>query len=136
MNGKYRIFYFFLPLLLMLLLNALAEQYHLYFYFWWLDMPVHFFAGYFVAQLVIVLVAQLKKWDTTALLTREMIALSVLVALFVGLIWEMYEFFFNSHIIPSSHYLLDTVLDVGMDAVGGLFGAYVLRKSRYNGRHE
>src|SRR5687767_1551870 len=75
-----------------------------YWYFPWLDVPVHFLGGAFMAAAVIGTLGKFK--PRTFLL--------VVAAGAVG--WEVFEFFINAG--REANFALDTALDLLMDAFG------------------
>ena len=104
----------FATALLVAVLHITALRYLLYFYFYWFDIPVHFLGGVFIALAT--------AWVVLRLGYRISIPLCILTALYVGILWEVFEYTFN---IPQTYWIsypFDTVKDIVMDTVGGAIG--------------
>ncbi len=97
-----------------------ALQWHLYWYFPYLDLFVHFFAGLWVALAAAWLMMLTK---------REPRLISVVAcALAIGIAWEIFEVAIGMTF--ARNYWLDTALDLMMDIIGGAAGFFCARKLR------
>lgn len=103
-----------------LVLAALLAAVHLYalphFWYWyypWLDVPVHFLGGAFMAAAVVGVLGSYKP---------KTFALVVLTGA-IG--WELFELAIN--VEREANFVLDTSLDLLMDALGAIF-VYVLAR--------
>lgn len=103
-----------------LILVAMLASVHLYalphFWYWyfpWLDVPVHFLGGLFMATAVI---GVLKEF-------RPKTFVLVIAAGAVG--WELFELAINAE--REQNFIFDTSLDLLMDTLGALF-AYVVAR--------
>jgi hypothetical protein len=83
-------------------LTALGRYW--YWYYPWLDVPVHFLAGAFMATAVIGVLGRF----------RPVIFLGAVVAGAIG--WEAFEFVINAE--REANFILDTSLDLLMDTLG------------------
>ena len=97
--------------------------YHIYTRFWWWDLVTHSMSGAGVAAIFYL-------FRPAAL--RSPVGLLVVVPLFVlgvGAGFEVYEYFFKDFWWgwSQSYYLRDTLIDLGMDALGAYLFVVVLR---------
>lgn len=109
--------------LLIALFQFLANEYYLYWEWWWADIVMHFLGGFFIAggalwflrfEVPVGFRARVPVFVTTLLLT-----------LLVGIAWEVFEYVTDS--AGAINYTLDTTLDIAMDLVG-MLAAYVIIK--------
>lgn len=109
--------------LVIALFQFLANEYYLYWEWWWADILMHFLGGFFIAGSVLWFIrfevpvglrARVPVFVTTFALT-----------LLVGIAWEVFEYLTDS--ASAINYTLDTTLDLAMDVVG-ILAAYVLIK--------
>lgn len=116
---------------LLAIINSAAYYWHLYFHFPWLDIPMHFLGGLWVALYALAWYygAPLLKKERGTLFTW-MFALSV--SMLVGLLWELFELSVDTIIAFSQHNLGDTLLDLVMDALGACVSAYIFLRGGYN----
>jgi len=110
--------------ILLFIANSIAQYGFLYWEYRWLDIPMHFFGGVWVALigLYFVLHTKVGKRYVPLVLQRPVWA-ALGGALLLGLLWEGYEVVFKFlewGWFPDA-YLLDTLLDVVMDMLGGVF---------------
>ena len=100
------------------IVDVYANIHFLYWEYRWLDIPVHFLGGLWVALAVLWLSYVVKR----PLLS---IAATIALVLFVGVVWEVYEYFFV--IIHFDNYVFETGKDLCMDVLGGSAGALVAK---------
>lgn len=112
--------------------NSAAYYWHLYFYYPWLDVPMHFVGGLWITLYLL-------SWYYTASRTKKkeraplfVLTYALAVTLVIGVLWEVFEFSVDTIIEFSQHNPGDTLLDLVMDAIGALFGAYVFLRGGYN----
>ncbi|TSC67229.1 MAG: hypothetical protein G01um101472_481 [Parcubacteria group bacterium Gr01-1014_72] len=93
------------------------------FWYWsfpWLDVLVHAAGGFlvavggFLAYLVM---------DGNLLPKRRFLVLGILSPLFVGALWELFEYYFGIS-VAEEHLVFDTAVDLTMDVVGGCAGVW------------
>lgn len=103
----------FATLLLVGIVDVYADINHWYWQYRWLDTPVHFMAGVWVALCVVWL---------SHVVRRPLRGVVPIVALVfaVGIAWELYDYVFI--IVYTDYYPFDTVKDLLMDVLGGLVG--------------
>jgi hypothetical protein len=96
---------------------AVGMREFLFWRLWWYDIPAHFMGG-----LVIALVL--------GCLIRGRISLSkaIVLALVVGIGWEVFERYFGLGGNVFMSYALDTTKDMLMDGVGGMAGYFAVRR--------
>jgi hypothetical protein len=114
------------------IVNAVADYWHLYFYIWWLDIPMHILGGFWVALTSLAIYYALPERREKDCSSMFVYALSIASALLIGLIWEVFEF--SVDIILSSFVTksADILKDLGDDLVGGLLGAVLFITKGYN----
>lgn len=114
--------------------QATATYWHLYFYIWWLDIPVHILGGLVVALFFLTTyyasfrVTRTEKEHSGAFAVVFAVAFVVIV----GLFWEVYEFGVDRAIGDSGLDLLDTLKDLADDIVGALLAALIFIHFGYN----
>jgi len=103
-----------------------AEYYHLYWTYRWLDIPMHFVGGVWVA-LAMVWFCFRSGYVRNVRPLFSLFTAAVIGGLLIGLAWELYEFVVwqvSGSGLPYN-YLQDTLMDLTMDLLGGFF-AYTL----------
>jgi hypothetical protein len=106
---------------LIFILDTLAIHYFLYWRWWWFDIILHFLGGAWVALFSYYLFF-LSGYFNKIIKRMSVFVLSLTLAITVGIIWEVFEYFMKVS-LNQSNYLLDTSLDLLMDMLGWL-GAY------------
>lgn len=104
--------------------------YEWHFYYWWIDIILHFAGGFWVFVLASH-VAEHYKVEIVGV-KKEVIRFFVFISFvaFVGVLWEFFEFVLDRYITMSGFTYLarvfeDTLLDLVMDILGGIT-AFVL----------
>jgi hypothetical protein len=91
----------------------------LYFYYQWLDIPVHFLGGLWTGFIFFWFFSRFSL--DFVFVNRKTIIISLMVcALSVGLIWEVFEFFAKIAVLVPDIYLIDTIKDLFTDVLGAL----------------
>ena len=99
-------------------IHTLAVKLCLYFYFWWLDIPVHAFGGVIVA-LGFFTLADLRLFKSSWLSLWRIVFLVFLIAV----MWEIFEVLIG---IPrDAYYVSDTALDITMGTLGSFLGFFI-----------
>ena len=102
------------------LVNFMAGILHLYYSIWYFDMPMHFLGGVFLGLLLICFFyTDISEY--THGISLNFILKFLLSVLFIGVVWEVFEFIVNMFIAKSPFNLLDTISDVCFDCAGGFF---------------
>ena len=108
---------------LLLVLHGVAQAFFLYWEYRWLDIPMHFLGGMWVALLALYGVFYTRTGKRYVLpVTNNVLLIMLGGTLLFGIAWEVYELFFKFlgwGWFPES-YVADTVLDVVMDMCGGV----------------
>lgn len=101
-------------------LHMIGSQLYLYWMFWWYDMVVHFLASIWIALSATWIAAQFR---------AKRVALWVFVSVaLVSLGWESFEYMIGAvDLADGDVFVTDTVLDLVVNMIGGLFGWYVGR---------
>lgn len=114
----------FLFLLIVCILDVVAETLYLFDFIWWFDILLHFLAGWVVAMAWILAQDFVRGESQTE--KNKVILMAILSALIIGILWEIYELYFDITSVDGiSHgmsYVVDTIKDLVMDMSGGLFG--------------
>ena len=103
-------------------LHILALQINLYWYFWWFDLPMHFFGGAVVA---LGLFAFIDLGLPMSKRIQKFIPVMIYV-LAVALLWEGYELLIGIPVLAD--YFFDTGLDIVMGLLGGMVGWSIAHK--------
>lgn len=124
-------------LVVILIFHAVAIINYWYWIFPWLDIPMHFFGGFWVAMFFVWLyssrINQLPNYLITFLIILSFVAL-------IGIFWEFLEFFYDVFISSKGYYgymqlsAADTITDLFFDLVGGstLLSIYLYLKKLNN----
>jgi len=106
-------------------LHIFALKFSLYWVFWWFDIPVHFLGGVFVA-----LFALWFFFESGYVQLSRSIKHVALVAggsiILVGISWEIFELFAGVPI--EENFVLDTAIDLTMDALGAIVSGFIFVK--------
>lgn len=95
-----------------------ALQLHLYWFFPWLDVPVHFFGGMWVVLTAV--------WLFTAAHTKAPFGIVVCILIMISIGWELFELW--GGIPREANFAFDTSLDLLMDALGGFLGYAIAKR--------
>lgn len=95
------------------LVNVLAIKFYWYYSIKWFDMPMHFLGGFWVGLALL--------WFfNVKFIDKNYIYKIILGVLFVGLCWEIFEFFVNNLYLARYPFdIVDTIQDVFFDLFGG-----------------
>ena len=111
----------FILLFVVAILNFLGTTFYLYWTLWGFDTVVHFLAGASVSMAVVLFWEYYFPNKTPSLI--KTIFLAVLVAFIIGILWEIYELYFDlTSFSDGIVYVRDTLSDLLMDITGGFFG--------------
>lgn len=109
---------------------VLTTIYEWHFYYWWIDVILHFSGGFLVLAMTRYITVN---WGNEVIGEQKnfvtFLAFISFVA-FVGVLWEFYEFVLDRYILFTGYTFLsgvfeDTLLDLVMDILGGIT-AFVL----------
>lgn len=121
-------------ILLLFVVNAVAEYRHLYFFIWWLDIPMHILGGGWVALFGLTTYYASLRFKEKDYSTAFVVSLAVALALSIGLAWEIFEFGVGHAVGDSGAGLLDTLKDLSDDFLGALLAASIFIRGGYNKR--
>ena len=113
-------------------LQVAATYWHLFFYIWWLDIPMHILGGLWIA-----LFALASYYGSLAIKEKEYSQLfvtifAVAMTLSIGLFWEIYEFGVDHAVGDTEVGLADALMDLTNDLVGALLAAWLFVRFGYN----
>ena len=111
---------------LIFILDIFANQYFLYWRFWWFDIVMHFLGGFFIA-LLSYYIFFLSGYFIKISKKFSVFVVSLTFVLVVGVLWEVFEYVIKVS-TAQSNYILDTNLDLLMDTLGWLVAYYFLLK--------
>ena len=122
---SFSIFLVFL-IYLILALDIFANQYFLYWRFWWFDIIMHFLGGFFIVLLAyyIFFLSGYFNWISKKI---SVFALSLTAVLVIGILWEVFEYIMKVS-VQQTNYILDTNLDLLMDTLGWLVSYFLILK--------
>jgi hypothetical protein len=118
-------------LIFILVVHIFASIYHWYWTYPWLDMPMHFFAGFWLAMFYFWFMARINANQKRILLI--IIGCLGFVAL-MGVLWEFFEFLCDVFIAAKGYLEVsqrgvgDTMADLFFDLLGGLVFISVFKK--------
>ncbi|HWO07599.1 MAG TPA: hypothetical protein VNM40_03370 [Candidatus Paceibacterota bacterium] len=95
-----------------------ALQWSLYWHYVWLDVPVHFAGGLWIALIT--------SWFLLRTRTTAEMKTVFAVVILVSVAWEIFEL--AAGVPIEENFALDTSIDLTMDILGGLCGFFVAHK--------
>lgn len=113
----------FITISVIALLHISALQFYLYWRLWWFDILTHFLGGFWVGISFLWFFFQSGFVNIIRNDRNYNLAVAFLSSLSVGVMWEVFEYYFGISNTVASNYAIDTVTDISMDLVGG-FAAY------------
>jgi hypothetical protein len=119
-----------LLLWLIFALNTAAMHFFWYWMYWWFDIPMHFLGGAWLGGMAIL---ALRRWAPEKVERQGLVYLTAIgTALFVGGLWEVFEFSLDTFVTMRVNDILDTITDFGMDVAGALsIAALIIGKSKH-----
>lgn len=116
----------FILTLLVGLLDFFGNKFYLYWSVSWFDMVMHFLAGVLIAFFVCLFAHYV---SLTGYATRKTLYMAIGFSIFVGLIWEWYELYFELTFIEDGFlYYRDTVSDLFLDILGTVLGFIYIKR--------
>ncbi len=105
-------------------LNALAMHFFWYWTYWWFDIPMHFLGGVWLGGMTILALRRFmpEKFEKKAFVYMAAVGM----ALFIGGLWEVFEFSLDTFVTMRVNDIVDTICDFGMDIAGALSVAVLL----------
>ena len=110
----------------LLLFHFFATKLHIYWIISWSDIISHLLGG-IVLSLIFWFFALRSKKD---IFIKNPRFFTLLFAIFIGVIWELFQVFFNISLPGSSNYLSSTAYDLFFDIFGAFVGYYYLINSQ------
>ena len=115
----------FITIVIVAMLHFSALQFYLYWRFWWFDLLTHFLGGLWVAISFLWLFFQFGFVNIFKNDKNYNLLVAFFGSLFVGVFWEIFEYYFGLTAVNASNYVIDTVTDISFGLVGG-FAAYCI----------
>lgn len=114
--------HFFALLIVIGIFWELAEIFYFHWTIWWYDVALHFFSGFSIPMAFLVFWFFVFRSRVSS--KKELIFLSLLFVLVVGILWEIFELYMQyTSFSDGDYFILDTVSDIIADLSGGFFGA-------------
>ena len=111
----------FLILLLIALVHNAAQAFSLYWLFSWLDILMHFLGGIFIGLSTLWFFFE-SGYVSIERNLRNIARVTAAAIIGIGIGWEIFEVVAGIPI--EDNYVLDTIIDVGMDILGSFVAAY------------
>ena len=115
----------FITIAVIAALHFSALQFYLYWRFWWFDILTHFLGGLWVGLSFLWLFFQFGFIDIIKNNKNYNLAVAFSASLLVGVMWEVFEYYFGIAVTDASNYIVDTMTDISFDLIGG-FAAYCI----------
>jgi len=112
------------------IINFLGCKYYLYWTYRWLDIPVHIVAGAGVALATLWFLTFFERFLTINRYKTKILFAVLVVILFVGIIWELFELWGGITYLDDHGYRFDTIKDLVDDTIGAMivYGFFIKRK--------
>lgn len=111
-------------------LNFIANKFYWYYSIWWSDMLMHFLGGFWLGLVCIWLLSFVK---IPVEIDYYLIFKVFLWVLIVGVLWEVFEFYFINYIAQNQFNILDTISDIFFDLSGGMLAIfYFIKRIMYS----
>lgn len=118
--------------LLLALVNGAAIYFHLFYSIWWLDIPMHVVGGLWVALIALAFYFSPRMREPKRRTDPAVLAIGVLSAFAVGLLWEVFEFSLDTYVTLSVHDMSDTLNDLLNDLIGATIAADIFVTEKFN----
>jgi len=122
--------FFTFPIAVLLFSIFLGNFFSAYNVFPWIDIPMHFLGGFSVAYMSVLFLRFWKEEKLLDIKSKFILILIVVCAVsFIAVLWEFWEYSMDLFFKTSFQLgLEDTLIDLFMGLLGGLFGAVIFRK--------
>ena len=115
----------------LLVLHSVGSYYSLYWVYSWFDIVVHIVAGLWIGLVFLWLASVFGQVNSLKEYKAKSFLIAFVSAIFVGIVWELLENFFQVTFTKASGYSLNTAMDIFNDGVGGLLAyLYFVRRRR------
>lgn len=132
MNKKFPFWVLALIICVIGIVNGAADYWHLYFYYRWLDIPMHLVGGMWVG------LSALAIYYFTSFVAEKSHAISrvlwiaVSSALIIGIGWEAFEWGVDQMTGLKHVDVIDTLSDIMNDVIGTLVAGVIFIRKGYN----
>lgn len=121
MRSSIHVTLFLITFITLGMVHVLATQFHLYWKYVWLDVPIHMLGGICIAfGLPLVRCFGVRIPERL----RGLVP-TLLTVLLIGILWELYEILIEAP-VGKEGFVLDTLVDLSMDLLGGGLGFYII----------
>jgi len=118
--------------LLLAVVNGRAMYFHLFYHYWWFDIPMHFIGGLWLAFIALAYYYSPRLAEPKPHGDPSVLIIGVLFALFVGLAWELFEFSLDTFVTFAPHDMNDTLNDLLNDMIGAVFASEIFVTEKFN----
>ena len=112
--------------------NTLANQFHLYFFLWWFDIPMHIMGGLWVALTSMVIYYHLGWIHRHDRSLSFVVTAMLATTLVIGIFWEVFEFSVEHFVKLNDNGVFDTLKDLLDDMIGAALASVIFIKRGYN----
>ncbi len=122
---------YFFPPVLVLIIHTILMLFGIYSTHDWIDIPMHFIGGFSVAVTFTLILKSLQRNDLLGKMNL-LVFLTFVVSLtaFTAVLWEFWEFLADVFVSLGAQLgIADTMLDLFLGILGGLFGFLFTYKS-------
>ena len=112
--------------------QVIAVYWHLYFQYWWLDIPMHIIGGFWIGLFGLTVYYASSSTPEKEHSTLFVFALAIALTLVVGLVWEIYEFGVDHAVGDTGNSLADTLKDLSDDLIGAVLAGALFIRGGYN----
>ncbi|MDP3726593.1 MAG: hypothetical protein Q8R36_05355 [bacterium] len=91
---------------------------------WWYDVVTHFGGGFWAGGLVLWGYTYINKTSHTENSRTSLLLLSILAALTIGILWELYEVILLPTLSSAPDYVFDTTTDLIADVCGASLAGF------------
>lgn len=114
------------------IVQVTADHWHLYFYIWWLDIPVHMTGGFWIGITSLVLYFHTRHAQRKDRTAKFSFIVALTAAFAIGASWEVFEYVVDRSLADGGIDLVDSLSDIVNDGIGAsLATAFFLRRG-YN----
>lgn len=131
MEKKFPLWILAALILILCVVQGVAVYWKLYFYLWWLDIPMHLFGGLWLglSALVVYYASHLQNKDHSA---RFALVCALSSAFFIGVGWEVFEWGVDRINGLTRVDFVDTLSDIVNDFIGAIVAWGIFTQRGYN----
>ena len=112
--------------------QGIATYWHLYFYIWWLDIPMHILGGFWIALFVLSYSYGEKGLDMKDNSVKATIIVGLMTTFIIGVGWEIFERLVDQINNLNNFDFVDTISDICNDVIGASLATTLFVRMGYN----